>query len=199
MFRAPPSDMKSVCFMPLALIGWLIAVLLLAYSAFQIVSILYIEGSQSTENDDGSVEFGDWLSVGVHSLQIALTLMGMLCLTVRRHKGIVLLLSGFKLLYTTIVMQTITTWLAWVLTKTGIDSRQNMSRYEIFHIIITTVFGILLFGTSYWTYGALQSLVQVVEAGGTGWEFLNASQVKERCFQEFLIMSQRSSANQRFY
>lgn len=182
--------------MPLALVGWLIALVLIAHNTYQILSIFYIEtDSGSGENDDGSLEFGDWLNVGVNSLQLTFVVVGVLCLLVGSSRGIALLLSGFRVLYTTIIMQSITTCLTWLLIKTGLDDKGNndISRYEVFHFAITSSFGVILFVTSYWTFGALQSLVLVVQAGGNGWEYQNAIQVKERCFEQFLIAGHDNS------
>eukprot|EP01054_Gregarina_sp_Poly1_P004524 Gregarina_sp_Poly_1__4523@NODE_242_length_10830_cov_108_673047_g213_i0_p6_GENE_NODE_242_length_10830_cov_108_673047_g213_i0NODE_242_length_10830_cov_108_673047_g213_i0_p6_ORF_typecomplete_len201_score29_56Choline_transpo/PF04515_12/0_78_NODE_242_length_10830_cov_108_673047_g213_i020692671 len=194
MFSPPPSDMRSLWFLPLALTGCIIAVSLLLHNTFQIVSILYIERSSTGENDDGSIEFGDWLTVAVHSIQMSLTLLGILSIVFKKSRGVSLLVSGFHILHTTILMQTSASWISWTLAKIGIHEGQDLTRFEIFHRSMTSLFALVLLFTSYWTFGALSSLMHVINAGGTGWEYLNASQVKERCFERFLMMAGRQSS-----
>eukprot|EP01057_Protomagalhaensia_wolfi_P002798 Protomagalhaensia_wolfi_Nauph_80__2797@NODE_290_length_2899_cov_383_363986_g217_i0_p3_GENE_NODE_290_length_2899_cov_383_363986_g217_i0NODE_290_length_2899_cov_383_363986_g217_i0_p3_ORF_typecomplete_len193_score22_28Arv1/PF04161_13/0_11DUF347/PF03988_12/6_5DUF347/PF03988_12/5DUF347/PF03988_12/6_3e02DUF347/PF03988_12/8_4e02_NODE_290_length_2899_cov_383_363986_g217_i0216794 len=186
------SDYRSLWCLPLAGVGYLTGSLILLFHLYKIVSSLYLEQNAIEEDDDGTIEFGDYLAMGVHCILAALALVGIICILARWNKGTRLLLGGYKLMLVTTMLQVSSYWLAWLLASVGMDDEAEISRFELFNIVLTTIFGLTLLASAWWVLSAICSLVDVIEAGGSGWEYMNAMQVREKGFQDFLINTKRS-------
>eukprot|EP01056_Protomagalhaensia_sp_Gyna25_P004941 Protomagalhaensia_sp_Gyna_25__4940@NODE_532_length_3194_cov_386_550238_g416_i0_p3_GENE_NODE_532_length_3194_cov_386_550238_g416_i0NODE_532_length_3194_cov_386_550238_g416_i0_p3_ORF_typecomplete_len196_score21_50DUF4134/PF13572_6/0_091DUF4134/PF13572_6/2_8e03Sensor/PF13796_6/43Sensor/PF13796_6/37Ion_trans_2/PF07885_16/63Ion_trans_2/PF07885_16/6_4Ion_trans_2/PF07885_16/9_4e02_NODE_532_length_3194_cov_386_550238_g416_i05171104 len=181
------SDYRSLWCLPLAGVGYLTGFCVMGFHLYKIIASIYLEQNAIQEDDDGTIEFGDYLAMCVHLILAILALIGILCILARWNKGTRLLLGGYKLMLITTTLQLSSYWLAWLLSSVGMDDEVEITRFELFNIVITTVFGVTLLATAYWIFSAICSLVKVLEAGGSGWEYMNAIQVREKGFQDFLI------------
>eukprot|EP01053_Blabericola_migrator_P012206 Blabericola_migrator_1__12205@NODE_758_length_6631_cov_135_724863_g542_i0_p5_GENE_NODE_758_length_6631_cov_135_724863_g542_i0NODE_758_length_6631_cov_135_724863_g542_i0_p5_ORF_typecomplete_len213_score13_21_NODE_758_length_6631_cov_135_724863_g542_i036804318 len=183
IFQEPCADFSSVGKLPLALFGYLLGLTVILYILYQIACLVYLEVNCVNENDDGSLEFSDWLTLGVLASQGTATLIGLTCIAFRIKKGAAWIHQLFEMVSGTIKMQTASQWIGWTV---GMVQGSSFSQVEIGQMIATTVFNLSLLITKFYTCSALRSLAAVLEVGGSGWEYMNHVQVRGRQFQDLL-------------
>eukprot|EP01053_Blabericola_migrator_P011049 Blabericola_migrator_1__11048@NODE_642_length_7106_cov_1724_731212_g82_i1_p4_GENE_NODE_642_length_7106_cov_1724_731212_g82_i1NODE_642_length_7106_cov_1724_731212_g82_i1_p4_ORF_typecomplete_len187_score18_41AspAl_Ex/PF06826_12/0_0097DUF4190/PF13828_6/6_5e02DUF4190/PF13828_6/0_061WTF/PF03303_13/0_23WTF/PF03303_13/1_6e03MARVEL/PF01284_23/12MARVEL/PF01284_23/0_34DUF373/PF04123_13/4_9Asp4/PF16996_5/1_9e03Asp4/PF16996_5/0_87DHHC/PF01529_20/81DHHC/PF01529_20/4_9DUF1129/PF06570_11/1_2DUF267/PF03268_14/0 len=162
--------------LPLALGSLIIGLVIGAYTAYQLYTII------THNNFPNSMGSAEWITFAMQAIIGLLIFIGLISIPAKWAKGVNLLAMGFKFILMATVVTVITSWVSAIMSIYGVgqEERKNPTKEDYIYLGILTGYAVLLFAISWWVASAFASLGRVLTVGGSGWEGKNWKEIKSK-------------------